>query len=170
MEIKVLKQTSRRILTFSHLAFTVCRYTLVQRNRNTQSCIHTHHIKHIHRARQQSFKYFIYIQFKASIYSTCNLSLWLLIPMCVCVPKCELSFFVYHLVLHFYLMFESWNFVVPLYKCGYVFGLQSWWTDSSQSWQTTTSRAALLAQQPAHPIPGLYFFIWQPNTINYSTW
>lgn len=59
-------------------------YTLVQRKRNTHTGADAEHTTYSERA-PTVLQVLIYIQLEMSIYSSCNLRLWLLIPMCVCV-------------------------------------------------------------------------------------
>lgn len=74
-----------------HLVFTVCRYAHLTKETEIHTGADAQHTTYSERT-PTAFQVFIYIQLEMSFYSSCNLSLWLLIQMCVCVPKCELSF------------------------------------------------------------------------------
>ena len=158
MEIEVLGQTLGCILTFFSSGFHhVQRYTLVQRNRNAHRCSHT-----THRAHQRSFKCSSIFNWKC-LFILAVISLWLLIPMCVCVPKYELSFL--RLIWCW-----SWNLFVPVWECGYVFGLPSLWEQTAADAGRLPHREQLWWLSSQLILSCFHFFIWQPNTINYSTW
>lgn len=79
------------ILTSSHLAFTMCRYTHLFK----ETEIHTGADAQLPTCSERTptaLQVLIYIQLEMSIYSSFNLSLSILIPMCLCVSKCDLSF------------------------------------------------------------------------------
>lgn len=91
MEIEVLGQTSGCILTFSHLAFTVCGYTHLFKEAEIHTGAHTQHIQTAH---WQSFKYSSIFNWKC-LFILAVISLWLLIPMCVGVREAWIVLFVW---------------------------------------------------------------------------
>lgn len=81
MEIEVSGQTSGCILTFSHLAFTVCGYTHLFKEVEIHTGAHTQHIQTAH---WQSFKYSSIFNWKMSIYWSRNLPLIINTNVCRC--------------------------------------------------------------------------------------
>ena len=99
----------------------------------TLGCFST--FPHLHRRWRTTHNIFRACTYRASsthlysiemyFYSSRNLSLWLIKAMCLCVSKCELSLCLIWSFTDIWCV--SWNVSVPVWACGYVFGLPSLW-------------------------------------------
>lgn len=161
---------------FSSSFHRVQIYTLVQRDRKTHlfrgrgihTGAHAQHTTHSKRT-QKMLQVLIYIQWKC-LFILAVISLWLLIPMCLCA-QVWIVLFVSDLVLQRYLMCKNWNLFVPVWECGYVFGLPSLGEQTAASAGRPPQREQLWWLSIQLIFSLFHFFpIWQPNTINYSTW
>lgn len=109
-------------LNFFPSSFSRVRsHTPVRTNTNPHSRWRTRH--NIFRAHTE-LQVLIYIQLEMSIYSSCNLSILLLIPTCVYVRRFESDS-----VHHGSLVWKSWNPYVPVWAGGFVC-LGYWAADS----------------------------------------
>lgn len=112
MEINILGLTLGCFSTFPHL----------------HRCWRTTH--NIFRARTNRASSAHLYSIEMYFYSSRNLSLWLIKAMCLCVSKCELSLLC--LIWNFTdIWCVSWNVSVPVWACGYVFGLPSLWEQTT---------------------------------------
>lgn len=169
MEINVSGQTLGCILTFSHLAFTVCRYTHLFKETEIHTGADAQHTTYSE-GTPTELQVLIYIQLEMSIYSSCNLCLWLLIPVCACVPKCESSFLCLIWCFARYLM---WRVGISLGLCERVVMCLGYQVCESRQPPVLAghhTESSFDGSAASSSFLCSIFSIWQPNTINYSTW
>ena len=150
MEINVSGQTLGCILTFSHLAFTMCRYTHLFKERQIHTQVLTQNTTFSERT-PTALQVLIYIQLEMSIYSSCNLRLWLLIPVFACVcPSVNCPFSVSDFA-------AIWYVRASLCPCERVVMCLGYQVCQTATIRATTHGEHLMAQQPAHPCSAPYF-------------